>query len=52
MSTKAERTTAYISKKPVAALFFNKLGYVGTSMVDLTRGLTGDLPKEPIYGNL
>ena len=47
MSTKAERTTAYIIE--TVAPIFNKLGYVGTSMSDLTKA-TG-LTKGAIYGN-
>ncbi|MCM4172958.1 TetR/AcrR family transcriptional regulator [Arenibacter sp. TNZ] len=47
MSTKAERTTAYIIE--TVAPIFNKLGYVGTSMSDLTEA-TG-LTKGAIYGN-
>ncbi|MCL6273115.1 TetR/AcrR family transcriptional regulator [Muricauda sp. 2012CJ35-5] len=47
MSTKAERTTAYIIE--TVAPIFNKYGYVGTSMSDLTEA-TG-LTKGAIYGN-
>ncbi|MCL6265691.1 TetR/AcrR family transcriptional regulator [Flagellimonas myxillae] len=47
MSTKAERTTAYIIE--TVAPIFNKFGYVGTSMSDLTEA-TG-LTKGAIYGN-
>jgi AcrR family transcriptional regulator len=47
MSTKAERTTAYIIEK--VAPVFNKQGYIGTSMSDLTE-VTG-LTKGAIYGN-
>ncbi len=47
MSTKAERTTAYIIE--TVAPVFNKHGYVGTSMSDLTEA-TG-LTKGAIYGN-
>jgi AcrR family transcriptional regulator len=47
MSTKAERTTAYIIE--TVAPIFNKLGYEGTSMSDLTEA-TG-LTKGAIYGN-
>lgn len=47
MSTKAERTTAYIIE--VVAPVFNKQGYIGTSMSDLTEA-TG-LTKGAIYGN-
>ena len=47
MSTKAERTTAYIVE--TVAPIFNKLGYVGTSMSDLTQA-TG-LTKGALYGN-
>ncbi len=47
MTTKAERTTAYIIEK--VAPVFNKQGYVGTSMSDLTE-VTG-LTKGAIYGN-
>jgi len=47
MSTKAERTTAYIIK--TVAPVFNKHGYVGTSMSDLTEA-TG-LTKGALYGN-
>jgi AcrR family transcriptional regulator len=47
MSSKAERTTAYIIK--TVAPVFNKHGYVGTSMSDLTEA-TG-LTKGAIYGN-
>lgn len=47
MTTKAERTTAYIIE--TVAPIFNKLGYVGTSMSDLTEA-TG-LTKGALYGN-
>ena len=47
MPTKAERTTAYIVE--TVAPIFNKLGYVGTSMSDLTQA-TG-LTKGALYGN-
>ena len=47
MSTKAERTTAYIVE--TVAPIFNKLGYAGTSMSDLTQA-TG-LTKGALYGN-
>lgn len=47
MSTKAERTTAYIIE--TVAHVFNKHGYVGTSMSDLTQA-TG-LTKGALYGN-
>ena len=47
MSKKAERTTAYIIE--TVAPIFNKHGYVGTSMSDLTEA-TG-LTKGAIYGN-
>ncbi len=47
MSTKAERTTAYIIE--TVAPLFNKQGYIGTSMSDLTDA-TG-LTKGAIYGN-
>ncbi|WP_343486112.1 TetR/AcrR family transcriptional regulator [Allomuricauda sp. d1] len=47
MTTKAERTTAYIIE--TVAPIFNKFGYVGTSMSDLTEA-TG-LTKGAIYGN-
>lgn len=47
MSTKAEKTTAYIIE--TVAPVFNKHGYVGTSMSDLTEA-TG-LTKGAIYGN-
>ncbi|MDX1363586.1 TetR/AcrR family transcriptional regulator [Arenibacter latericius] len=47
MSTKAERTSAYIIE--TVAPIFNKLGYVGTSMSDLTEA-TG-LTKGALYGN-
>ncbi len=47
MSTKAEKTAAYIIK--TVAPIFNKLGYVGTSMSDLTDA-TG-LTKGSLYGN-
>ncbi|MGB5822290.1 MAG: TetR/AcrR family transcriptional regulator [Saonia sp.] len=47
MSTKAERTTAYIIE--TVAPIFNKHGYIGTSMSDLTDA-TG-LTKGALYGN-
>src|SRR5690606_11891627 len=47
MSTKAERTASYIVE--TVAPIFNKLGYVGTSMSDLTQA-TG-LTKGALYGN-
>jgi len=47
MPTKAERTTAYIIE--TVAPLFNKHGYIGTSMSDLTEA-TG-LTKGAIYGN-
>lgn len=47
MSKKAARTTAYIIE--TVAPLFNKYGYVGTSMSDLTEA-TG-LTKGAIYGN-
>lgn len=47
MSSKAERTTAYIIE--TVAPIFNKFGYIGTSMSDLTEA-TG-LTKGAIYGN-
>lgn len=47
MTTKAERTTAYIIE--TVAPIFNKHGYEGTSMSDLTDA-TG-LTKGAIYGN-
>ena len=47
MTTKAERTTAYIIEK--VAPVFNRQGYIGTSMSDLTE-VTG-LTKGAIYGN-
>jgi AcrR family transcriptional regulator len=47
MTTKAERTTAYIIE--TVAPIFNKHGYIGTSMSDLTDA-TG-LTKGAIYGN-
>ncbi len=47
MSTKAERTTAFIVEK--VAPIFNKHGYSGTSMSDLTSA-TG-LTKGALYGN-
>lgn len=47
MTTKAERTTAYIIE--TVAPIFTKLGYIGTSMSDLTDA-TG-LTKGAIYGN-
>lgn len=47
MTTKAERTTAFIIE--TVAPVFNKHGYVGTSMSDLTEA-TG-LTKGALYGN-
>lgn len=47
MSSKAEKTTAYIIE--TVAPIFNKQGYIGTSMSDLTEA-TG-LTKGAIYGN-
>lgn len=47
MTKKAERTTAYIIE--TVAPIFNKHGYIGTSMSDLTEA-TG-LTKGAIYGN-
>ncbi len=47
MSTKAERTTAYIIE--TVAPVFNKHGYVGTSMSDLTEAT--NLTKGALYGN-
>lgn len=47
MSTKAERTTAYIIE--TVSPIFNRQGYVGTSMSDLTEA-TG-LTKGALYGN-
>ncbi|NHF59283.1 TetR/AcrR family transcriptional regulator [Flavobacteriaceae bacterium TP-CH-4] len=47
MSTKAERTTAYIIE--TVAPVFNKHGFAGTSMSDLTEA-TG-LTKGALYGN-
>jgi len=47
MPTKAERTTAFIIE--TVAPLFNKHGYIGTSMSDLTDA-TG-LTKGAIYGN-
>ncbi len=47
MSTKAERTTAFIIE--TVAPVFNKFGYIGTSMSDLTEA-TG-LTKGALYGN-
>ena len=47
MSTKAERTTDFIIK--IVAPIFNKHGYIGTSMSDLTEA-TG-LTKGALYGN-
>ena len=47
MTKKAERTTAYIIE--TVAPIFNKFGYVGTSMSDITDA-TG-LTKGAIYGN-
>lgn len=47
MTTKAQRTTAFIIK--TVAPVFNKHGYIGTSMSDLTEA-TG-LTKGALYGN-
>ncbi len=47
MSTKAQRTTAYIIE--TVAPVFSKHGYIGTSMSDLTEA-TG-LTKGALYGN-
>ncbi len=47
MSTKAERTTAFIIE--TVAPVFNKHGYVGTSMSDLTEATA--LTKGALYGN-
>lgn len=47
MSTKAERTTAFIIE--TVAPLFNKHGYVGTSMSDLTDAT--NLTKGALYGN-
>ncbi|NNE03322.1 MAG: TetR/AcrR family transcriptional regulator [Eudoraea sp.] len=47
MTTKAERTTAFIIE--TVAPIFNKHGYIGTSMSDLTDA-TG-LTKGALYGN-
>lgn len=47
MSTKAERTTAYIIE--TVAPLFSKHGFIGTSMSDLTEA-TG-LTKGALYGN-
>lgn len=47
MPSKAQRTTTYIIE--TVAPLFNKLGYVGTSMSDLTEA-TG-LTKGALYGN-
>ena len=47
MTTKAERTTAFIIE--TVAPVFNKHGYIGTSMSDLTEA-TG-LTKGALYGN-
>lgn len=47
MSTKAERTTAYIIE--TVAPVFNKHGYIGTSMSDLTEATK--LTKGALYGN-
>lgn len=47
MTTKAERTTAFIIE--TVAPVFNKHGYIGTSMSDLTKA-TG-LTKGALYGN-
>lgn len=47
MTTKAQKTTAYIIE--TVAPLFNKKGYVGTSMSDLTE-VTG-LTKGALYGN-
>jgi len=47
MKTKAELTTAHIIRK--VAPIFNKKGYYGTSMSDITAAT--DLTKGAIYGN-
>lgn len=47
MPTKAQKTTTYIIE--TVAPIFNRLGYVGTSMSDLTKA-TG-LTKGALYGN-
>lgn len=47
MSTKAERTTAYIIE--TVAPVFNRHGYIGTSMSDLTNATK--LTKGALYGN-
>jgi len=47
MPTKAERTSAFIIER--VAPVFNKHGYIGTSMSDLTEA-TG-LTKGALYGN-
>ncbi|SIQ59967.1 TetR/AcrR family transcriptional regulator [Maribacter ulvicola] len=47
MSSKAERTTAYIIE--TVAPVFNKHGYIGTSMSDLTEAT--NLTKGALYGN-
>lgn len=47
MSTKAEKTTAYIIE--TVAPVFNKHGYIGTSMSDLTDAT--NLTKGALYGN-
>ena len=47
MSTKAERTTAFIIE--TVAPVFNKHGYIGTSMSDLTEATS--LTKGALYGN-
>ena len=47
MTKKAERTTAYIIE--TVAPIFNKHGYIGTSMSDLTEATS--LTKGAIYGN-
>ncbi|MBL4623999.1 MAG: TetR/AcrR family transcriptional regulator [Flavobacteriales bacterium] len=47
MTSKAEKTTAFIIEK--VAPVFNKRGYVGTSLSDITKA-TG-LTKGAIYGN-
>lgn len=47
MSTKAERTTAFIIE--TVAPVFNKHGYIGTSMSDLTEAT--ELTKGALYGN-
>lgn len=47
MSTKAERTTQYIIE--TVAPVFNKRGYIGTTMSDITEA-TG-LTKGAVYGN-